>query len=390
MSTSKSLPRTLDAWVQHLGKLPLPIEQQQHLRLRRILGDSRRTWREIAEAIESSPSFALQVLREANQSSNSLSDPAESIETALSRLGLSRCEALLNQAPALPENDIPLAFKQILLISQHASHQANGLFAGRLARLWQEVHWGSLLFLAPIWTLLAAHPELFEAWEQRVLVKGEAASKVEQELLGVPLLKLCLALSEQWRLPEWVTQGYRLLVGDRRERGEFVISSRGLEGGGIYAVSAALRDGAGLKLDLMPDVSDAEVAQRLGRMKAGETLANRLRKLGIPPVGVGLVMEFGRALPVSEAVKRLPIALVGPRPLDEAISVAGGVTESSVTDGLELRALPGVFVCGEMLDWEAPTGGYLLTASLATGRWAGQNAARRVVREPSHQDPDLR
>ena len=64
MSTSKSLPRTLDAWVQHLGKLPLPIEQQQHLRLRRILGDSRRTWREIAEAIESSPSFALQVLRE--------------------------------------------------------------------------------------------------------------------------------------------------------------------------------------------------------------------------------------------------------------------------------------------------------------------------------------
>ena len=132
MSTSKSLPRTLDAWVQHLGKLPLPIEQQQHLRLRRILGDSRRTWREIAEAIESSPSFALQVLREANQSSNSLSDPAESIETALSRLGLSRCEALLNQAPALPENDIPLAFKQILLISQHASQQARGLFGARL------------------------------------------------------------------------------------------------------------------------------------------------------------------------------------------------------------------------------------------------------------------
>ena len=86
MSTSKSLPRTLDAWVQHLGKLPLPIEQQQHLRLRRILGDSRRTWREIAEAIESSPSFALQVLREANQSSNSLGDPAESVETALSSM----------------------------------------------------------------------------------------------------------------------------------------------------------------------------------------------------------------------------------------------------------------------------------------------------------------
>ncbi|HLA30782.1 MAG TPA: histidine kinase, partial [Pseudomonas sp.] len=70
--------------------------------------------------------------------------------------------------------------------------------------------------LAPIWTLLAAHPELFEIWEQRVLLKGEAAIKVEQELLGVPLLRLCLALSEQWQLPEWISQGYRLLVNDRR------------------------------------------------------------------------------------------------------------------------------------------------------------------------------
>ena len=91
MSTQKPLPRTLDAWLHQLATLPLPIEQQQHARIRRILGDSRRTWREIAEEIESSPSFALQVLREANQSSNSLSEPAESVETALSRLGLSRC-----------------------------------------------------------------------------------------------------------------------------------------------------------------------------------------------------------------------------------------------------------------------------------------------------------
>lgn len=158
MSTSKSLPRTLDAWLQQLGKLPLPIEQQQHLRLRRILADSRKTWREIAEAIELSPSFALQVLREANQSGSSLSDPAESVETALSRLGLSRCEALLNQAPALPESEIPLAFRQILLISQHASQQARGLFGARLARLWNELHGCSLLFLAPIWPLLCAHP----------------------------------------------------------------------------------------------------------------------------------------------------------------------------------------------------------------------------------------
>lgn len=217
MQTSKSLPRTLDAWLQQLGKLPLPIEQQQHMRLRRTLADNRLTWREIAEAIESSPSFALQVLREANQSGNSLSEPAESLETALSRLGLSRCEALLSQAPALPNNAIPLAFKQILLISQHASHQARGLFGVRLARLWNELHGCSLLFLSPIWPLLYAYPQLFEAWEQRVLLKGERLAVVEKELLGVTLIQLCIKLAEHWRLPEWIVRGYRLLEHDHRQ-----------------------------------------------------------------------------------------------------------------------------------------------------------------------------
>ena len=170
-------------------------------------------------------------------------------------------------------------------------------------------------------------------------------------------------------------KGAVLCAGDRRERGEFVISARGVEGGGIYAVSRDLREGAGLALDLMPDVTKGEVAARLARMRAGETLANRLRKLGLPAVAVALVMEFGRGLDPVAAVKALPVPLAGPRPLDEAISVAGGVTEAAVTGGLELRALPRVFVCGEMLDWEAPTGGYLLTGCLATGRWAGRAAA---------------
>lgn len=170
-------------------------------------------------------------------------------------------------------------------------------------------------------------------------------------------------------------KGVALLVEDRRERGEFIISSNGLEGGGIYAVSRVLRDGAALRLDLAPDVAEAVLAARLAAMKPGETLANRLRKLGLSPVAVALVMEFGRALPVMQAVKALPIAIKGPRPLDEAISVAGGVKFSSVTKGLELTALPRTFVCGEMLDWEAPTGGYLLTACMATGRWAGRAAA---------------
>lgn len=172
-------------------------------------------------------------------------------------------------------------------------------------------------------------------------------------------------------------KGVALIAGARRERGEFVLSARGIEGGGIYAISRDLRDGATLHLDLMPDVPAGEIEARLARMKPGETLANRLRKLGLAPVIVALVMEFGRTLPLMTAIKALPIPLTRPRPMDEAISTAGGITRAALTDDLELRALPGVFACGEMLDWEAPTGGYLLTGCWATGRWAGRAAAAK-------------
>ena len=170
-------------------------------------------------------------------------------------------------------------------------------------------------------------------------------------------------------------KGAALCVNKRRERGEFIISSKGVEGGGIYAVSRDLRQGAALQLDLMPDVSVDEVAQRLSAMRSSETLVNRLRKLGLSAPALALVMEFGRALSPLQAVKALPIPLGPPRPMDEAISVAGGVSFASVTPDLELRALPKTFVCGEMLDWEAPTGGYLVTGCWASGRWAGRAAA---------------
>ena len=170
-------------------------------------------------------------------------------------------------------------------------------------------------------------------------------------------------------------KGAALCVNKRRERGEFIISSKGIEGGGVYAVSRDLRQGAALQLDLMPDVSVDEVAQRLSAMRSSETLVNRLRKLGLSAPALALVMEFGRALSPLQAVKALPIPLGLPRPMDEAISVAGGVSFASVTPDLELRALPKTFVCGEMLDWEAPTGGYLLTGCWASGRWAGRAAA---------------
>jgi hypothetical protein len=102
------------------------------------------------------------------------------------------------------------------MISQHATQQANGLFANRLARLWQDIHWGSLLFLAPLWPMALTHPQLLEEWALRVLFKQQAAVTVEHELFGVRLLELCLALGELWRLPEWVLHGYRLLLNDRR------------------------------------------------------------------------------------------------------------------------------------------------------------------------------
>ena len=173
-------------------------------------------------------------------------------------------------------------------------------------------------------------------------------------------------------------KGAELRAGAQKVRGEFVISARGLEGGGIYAVSRALREGAGLVLDLMPDVPSDALMARIGRLKPKESLGNRLRKLGLGPGAVALVLEFGRGLPLAQAIKALPVPLQGPRPMDEAISTAGGVTRAALTEGLALRALTDVFACGEMLDWEAPTGGYLLTACFATGRWAGRSAAARL------------
>ncbi|UYV36987.1 TIGR03862 family flavoprotein [Rhodobacteraceae bacterium D3-12] len=169
-----------------------------------------------------------------------------------------------------------------------------------------------------------------------------------------------------------------LQAGDTRVKGEFVVSHRGLEGSAIYAVSTALRDGAPLVLDLLPDLSEDDIRARLGRRRKKESLGNALRKyLNLPPVKQALLMEFARPLPADPApvLKALTIPHRGPRPMDEAISTAGGLRFDALDAGLMLRDQPGVFAAGEMLDWEAPTGGYLLTACLATGHWAGRHAA---------------
>ena len=170
-------------------------------------------------------------------------------------------------------------------------------------------------------------------------------------------------------------KGVRLVAGDAESRGEWVISRRGMEGGGIYEVSQAVREGAALVVDLQPDRTVSDLQARLAR--AGKaSLGNRLRKAGLSPVQRALVLEWGRnlALPLAERIKGLPVPLSGLMPLDEAISTAGGVDWGAL-DRLQLKMRPGVFCAGEMLDWDAPTGGYLLTACLATGFAAGNDAS---------------
>ncbi len=174
-----------------------------------------------------------------------------------------------------------------------------------------------------------------------------------------------------------------LKAGDRSVRAEFVVSQRGIEGGGIYAVSRAMREGHALTLDLLPDLDLAEVRARLARPRGKASLSNHLRKtLKLDPLKIALVMEFGRPLPddIAPVLKSLPLRHAGARPMDEAISTAGGLKLDAVDPQMMLTSQPGVFAAGEMLDWEAPTGGYLLTACLATGRRAGQGACDWLTR----------
>lgn len=176
-----------------------------------------------------------------------------------------------------------------------------------------------------------------------------------------------------------------LKVGNTQIRAEFVLTQRGVEGGGIYAVSRSMREGAPLTLDLMPDLTSDQISRKYAATNPKHSTANRLRKLLRDPVKRALVMEMARPLPKDPAVilKTLPVPITRPYPLDEAISTSGGLSFDALTPDLSLKTHPGIFAAGEMLDWEAPTGGYLLTACLATGKWAGDRAAQALARAPS-------
>jgi len=174
---------------------------------------------------------------------------------------------------------------------------------------------------------------------------------------------------------------------ESRQQGEFMVTATGIEGGIIYAFSARLRDEieakgvAQLHLDLAPGRDLARLVQELSRGRGSSSMANHLRRrAGITGAKAGLLRELLPSEDLADparlaaAIKSLPLRLIAPRPLDEAISSAGGVAFEDLDERLMIRALPGVFCAGEMLDWEAPTGGYLLTACFASGRAAGAGA----------------
>jgi uncharacterized flavoprotein (TIGR03862 family) len=182
-----------------------------------------------------------------------------------------------------------------------------------------------------------------------------------------------------------------LSAGDRRVRGEAMITEEGIEGGAIYALSATIRGEvlrAGhstVTIDLRPDLSGDVLSERLSARRKGESLANALRKhLSLSPLGISLLHEADRKLALlstqelARLVKAVPITVTGVQPIDRAISTAGGVAFDELDGNLMLKKLPGVFCAGEMLDWEAPTGGYLLQACFSSGVAAAEGIHRSL------------
>jgi uncharacterized flavoprotein (TIGR03862 family) len=177
-----------------------------------------------------------------------------------------------------------------------------------------------------------------------------------------------------------------------RRQGQCIVTATGIEGSLIYALSGPVRDQllvdgtATIWLDLLPDIDAGRVAAELQRGRGSRSMASHLQsRLGIKGVKAGLLREvlgaaaYADPAQLAGAIKRLPVVLKRTRPIDEAISSAGGVAFTAL-DGAMLKAVPGVFVAGEMVDWEAPTGGYLLSACFASGRAAGRDALAWLAR----------
>ena len=176
----------------------------------------------------------------------------------------------------------------------------------------------------------------------------------------------------------------KLSAGSQSSRGEIIISQKGIEGGGIYSLSAQLKKGEDLILDLLPDWDNGKILKLLTMPWGKSSSSNVLRKrLKLEPVKQAILREFAMdvfkepAL-LTKSIKSLKIPLNGTGPIQTAISTSGGMKMGSIDENFMLRSRPGVFCAGEMLDWDAPTGGYLITTCLATGRMAGKRAVQFV------------
>ncbi|WP_309644825.1 TIGR03862 family flavoprotein [Phenylobacterium sp.] len=220
------------------------------------------------------------------------------------------------------------------------------------------------------WTRLLEGVEIAPLRAANVGFQAAWSDVFRQECAGTPLKALALRF------------------GERNVRGEVMLTSGGVEGGAIYALSADLRDAiqadgsATLEIDLRPDLPSQRLATRIAAAGPGQSLTNVLRKAGLNPAEIGLLREAGHVpkepSSLARRIKSVPLRLTAPQSLDRAISTAGGVTFEALDEALMLRARPGVFVAGEMLDWEAPTGGYLLQACFATGVAAARGAMARL------------
>jgi len=206
--------------------------------------------------------------------------------------------------------------------------------------------------------------------------------QLRERFAGAPIKSVCARWQEvdgQWHT----------------RQGEFVLTENGVEGSLIYALSAPLRDQfnrngvAELRLDLFPSQTREQLRQRLGNPRRGETRSKQLaRCLGLKDARLALVRDCANKATINDddmlcqSVKSLAVPLLRTRPIDEAISTAGGVRLDALDNQLMCRQLPGVFFAGEMLDWEAPTGGYLLTACFASGARAAEGVVAWLQNTP--------
>jgi hypothetical protein len=228
------------------------------------------------------------------------------------------------------------------------------------------------------------------AWAQTLAAKGVKISPLRPANSG-----FTVAWSDIFRdrFEGQPLKGVALTSGARTVRGEAIVTRSGIEGGAIYGLSAELREviaGSGqatLQIALRPDIDSKGLIARLSAPKGKQSLSNFLRKAAhLSPVAIGLLQEAAKASGVSlsslspadlaDLINAVPIQLTGTAPIARAISTAGGIVFDELDADFMIRRLPGIFAAGEMLDWEAPTGGYLLQAAFATGAAAGRGALK--------------